>query len=177
METLPEDDLAHGRGRPRFAHLATSPAPVADARSLPCPVRPGHTAQATLHNSECYLPCVRGRRDSCFMIPLLRPPLSSYDAVGVAERYGPAVMERLPRVGCVLAAGGRWWWIVPSQSDVGVNWPSAAVYAVCAVPAGAALRPAPARARQSAQRPGVQVRGTGGDRLRTGDRGRPPLPL
>ncbi|WP_063729525.1 hypothetical protein [Streptomyces sp. RTd22] len=71
------------------------------------------------------------------MIPLLRPPLSSYDAVGVAERYGPAVMERLPRVGCVLGAGGRWWWIVPSQSDVGVNWPSAAVYAVGAVPAGA----------------------------------------
>ncbi|MFI0777616.1 hypothetical protein [Streptomyces sp. NPDC021212] len=72
------------------------------------------------------------------MIPLLRPSSwgREYDAVGVAERHGPAVMERLPRVGCVLAAGGRWWWIVPSQSDIGVNWPSAAVYAVGAVPPG-----------------------------------------
>ncbi|MFD7501883.1 hypothetical protein [Streptomyces sp. NPDC059850] len=74
------------------------------------------------------------------MIPLRRPPSSRpfrrHDAVGVAERYGPEVMARLPRVGCVLAAGGRWWWIVPAQSDVGVNWPSAAVYAVGAVPDG-----------------------------------------
>ncbi|MBL1095603.1 hypothetical protein [Streptomyces coffeae] len=53
-----------------------------------------------------------------------------YDAVGLAERDGRRVMELLPRAGCVLAHGGRWWWIVPPQSDVGVEWPPIALYAV-----------------------------------------------
>lgn len=60
----------------------------------------------------------------------------AYDAVGVAERHGPGVMALLPRAGCVLAGAGRWWWIVPPQSDVGVSWPAPAVYAVGAMVTG-----------------------------------------
>ncbi|MET7901484.1 hypothetical protein [Streptomyces sp. NPDC005336] len=60
-----------------------------------------------------------------------------YDAVGVAERHGSRVMDLLPRAGCVLADAGRWWWIVPPQSDVGVTWPPLARYAVGAQVTGA----------------------------------------
>ncbi|GAA1720693.1 hypothetical protein [Streptomyces yatensis] len=60
----------------------------------------------------------------------------AYDAVGIAERHGPGVMDLLPRAGCVLARAGRWWWIVPPQSDIGVNWPAPAVYAVGAMVTG-----------------------------------------
>ncbi|MFE2447898.1 hypothetical protein ACPEIC_17590 [Stenotrophomonas sp. NPDC087984] len=60
----------------------------------------------------------------------------AYDAVGIAERHGPGVMALLPRAGCVLARAGRWWWIVPPQSDIGVNWPAPAVYAVGATVTG-----------------------------------------
>ncbi|MFJ1991539.1 hypothetical protein [Streptomyces asiaticus] len=60
----------------------------------------------------------------------------AYDAVGIAERHGPGVMALLPRAGCVLTGAGCWWWIVPPHSDVGVDWPAPAVYAVGAMVTG-----------------------------------------
>ncbi|GLV77253.1 hypothetical protein ACH4VS_18785 [Streptomyces hygroscopicus] len=67
----------------------------------------------------------------------------AYDAVGIAELHGPGVMALLPRAGCVLAGAGRWWWIVPPQSDVGVDWPSPAVYAIGAMVAPRGRRTGP----------------------------------
>ncbi|MFF7140071.1 MULTISPECIES: hypothetical protein [Streptomyces] len=51
------------------------------------------------------------------------------DAVSVPARYGPLVLPRLPRVGCVYADRADWWWIVPSDSDVALEWPAPARYA------------------------------------------------
>ncbi|EFG65451.1 hypothetical protein [Streptomyces sp. SPB074] len=55
------------------------------------------------------------------------------DAVGVPEALARRVMGRLPRMGCVFADGGRWWWIVPSGSDVALEWPAPAHYAAGAL--------------------------------------------
>ncbi|WP_371529796.1 hypothetical protein OG302_31090 [Streptomyces sp. NBC_01283] len=71
------------------------------------------------------------------------------DAVSVPARFGPRLMARLPRVGCVYedagadgdAAGARWWWIVPADSDVALEWPSPAYYAAGAVVPGARSAP------------------------------------
>ncbi|MGW4735571.1 hypothetical protein ACWEQC_41590 [Streptomyces shenzhenensis] len=51
------------------------------------------------------------------------------DAVAVPARFGPLVVPRLPRVGCVYADGSHWWWIVPSDSDYALPWPAPAHYA------------------------------------------------
>ncbi|MEV6739821.1 hypothetical protein AB0N14_23915 [Streptomyces sp. NPDC051104] len=51
------------------------------------------------------------------------------DAVAVPARYGPLVLPRLPRLGCVYADRADWWWIVPSDSDVALDWPAPARYA------------------------------------------------
>ncbi|MEV2256333.1 hypothetical protein AB0I94_38285 [Streptomyces sp. NPDC050147] len=66
------------------------------------------------------------------------------DAVSVPARFGPRLMARLPRVGCVYedADAGRWWWIVPADSDVALEWPSPAYYAAGAVVPGAQRAPA-----------------------------------
>ncbi|MES9522155.1 hypothetical protein [Streptomyces capoamus] len=61
-----------------------------------------------------------------------------FDAVAVPDRLGPLVVPRLPRVGCVYADGSRWWWIVPSDSDYALPWPSPAHYAPGALITGAA---------------------------------------
>ncbi|MFF7750023.1 hypothetical protein ACFZCP_12315 [Streptomyces sp. NPDC007971] len=61
------------------------------------------------------------------------------DAVAVPDRLGPLIAPLLPRVGCVYADGTHWWWIVPSDSDYALSWPSPAHY----VPGG--LVPAAAR--------------------------------
>ncbi|MGV9244092.1 hypothetical protein [Streptomyces sp. NPDC003710] len=50
------------------------------------------------------------------------------DAVTVPASYGPLLLSRLPRVGCVYADRADWWWIVPSDSDVALNWPAPARY-------------------------------------------------
>ncbi|MER6527257.1 hypothetical protein [Streptomyces sp. NPDC001508] len=50
------------------------------------------------------------------------------DAVAVPARFGPLVVPRLPRVGCVYADGSHWWWIVPSDSDYELTWPTPAQY-------------------------------------------------
>jgi hypothetical protein len=55
------------------------------------------------------------------------------DTVAVPAVYGRRVMERLPRVGCVYGDGASWWWIVPSDSDVALEWPAPARYAVGAL--------------------------------------------
>ncbi|GHD97661.1 hypothetical protein GCM10010339_00890 [Streptomyces alanosinicus] len=52
-----------------------------------------------------------------------------WDAVAVPDRLGPLVVPRLPRLGCVYTDGARWWWIVPSDSDYALPWPSPAHYA------------------------------------------------
>ncbi len=56
-----------------------------------------------------------------------------YDAVAVPARFGPLMMPRLPRVGCVYADGTHWWWIVPSDSDYALEWPAPARYVTGAV--------------------------------------------
>ncbi|WP_373559192.1 hypothetical protein [Streptomyces sp. SA15] len=55
------------------------------------------------------------------------------DAVAVPAHFGPLVMPRLPRVGCVYANETHWWWIVPSDSDYALEWPAPARYAAGAV--------------------------------------------
>lgn len=55
------------------------------------------------------------------------------DAVAVPDRLGPLVVPRLPRVGCVYTDGSHWWWIVPSDSDYALHWPSPARYAAGAL--------------------------------------------
>ncbi|MFD4525338.1 hypothetical protein ACFWP7_15725 [Streptomyces sp. NPDC058470] len=55
------------------------------------------------------------------------------DAVSVPARFGPLLLPRLPRVGCVYADRANWWWIVPSDSDVALDWPAPAYYATGAV--------------------------------------------
>ncbi|MEU9141530.1 hypothetical protein AB0D33_37285 [Streptomyces sp. NPDC048404] len=55
------------------------------------------------------------------------------DAVSVPAPLGPLLVSRLPRVGCVYADGAHWWWIVPSDSDVALEWPTPAHYVAGAV--------------------------------------------
>ncbi|MGQ5226906.1 hypothetical protein ACW69C_05310 [Streptomyces sp. MN3] len=55
------------------------------------------------------------------------------DAVAVPARFGPLVLPRLPRVGCVYADDAHWWWLVPSDSDYALEWPAPAHYAAGAV--------------------------------------------
>lgn len=55
------------------------------------------------------------------------------DAVAAPARFGPLVLPRLPRVGCVYADRAHWWWIVPSESDYALDWPAPARYAAGAV--------------------------------------------
>jgi hypothetical protein len=55
------------------------------------------------------------------------------DAVVVPAGLGAQLMPRLPRVGCVYADRAHWWWIVPCDSDVALEWPVPARYAAGAV--------------------------------------------
>ncbi|GAA4798761.1 hypothetical protein [Streptomyces ziwulingensis] len=93
-----------------------------------------------------------------------------YDAVGLPREHGERMLHSLPRVGCVFADDRRWWWIVPSGSQIGVEWPPTARYAV-----GARLTdPSWTRtqgARPEAQRPGLL------HAPRAGSPYTPPLPL
>ncbi|MEW2410126.1 hypothetical protein [Streptomyces griseoviridis] len=61
------------------------------------------------------------------------------DAVAAPARFGPLVLPRLPRVGCVYADEAHWWWLVPADSDYALEWPAPAQYA-----AGAVVPDAPA---------------------------------
>ncbi|MGP4042862.1 hypothetical protein [Streptomyces sp. 2A115] len=62
----------------------------------------------------------------------MRVPLGC-DAVAIPARLGPLLMPRLPRVGCVYADSTHWWWLVPSDSDVALEWPAPAQYATGAL--------------------------------------------
>lgn len=64
-----------------------------------------------------------------------------YDAVAVPARFGPLVMPRLPRVGCVYADDAHWWWIVPGDSDYALEWPAPARYATGAAVPGVSGTP------------------------------------
>ncbi|MCL8010697.1 hypothetical protein [Streptomyces sp. AS02] len=55
------------------------------------------------------------------------------DAVAVPARFGPLVLPRLPRVGCVYADETHCWWIVPSDSDYALEWPAGVRYVTGAV--------------------------------------------
>ncbi|WP_237773566.1 MULTISPECIES: hypothetical protein [Streptomyces] len=63
------------------------------------------------------------------------------DAVAVPAALGPGLMDRLPRVGCVYEDGPRWWWIVPADSDVAMEWPAPVSYSAGAVVRDAWRRP------------------------------------
>lgn len=63
------------------------------------------------------------------------------DAVAVPAPFGPLLLSRLPRVGCVYADSAQWWWLVPSESDVALDWPAPAHYATGAVVPDAPLAP------------------------------------
>ncbi|WSQ08321.1 hypothetical protein OG604_11435 [Streptomyces sp. NBC_01231] len=63
------------------------------------------------------------------------------DAVVVPARFGPRLMPRLPRVGCVYADEAHWWWIVPADSDFALEWPAPAQYAAGAVVPDAPTEP------------------------------------
>ncbi|MFI1163697.1 hypothetical protein ACH4UM_08790 [Streptomyces sp. NPDC020801] len=65
------------------------------------------------------------------------------DAVVVPAHFGPLLMPRLPRVGCVYADEAHWWWIVPADSDYALRWPAPAHYATGAVLPGAPRAPLP----------------------------------
>jgi hypothetical protein len=65
---------------------------------------------------------------------LLLPPGQDHtplgcDAVGLPARHGQRLLRQLSRPGCVFADADRWWWIVPSDSDLGLPWPEPAEYA------------------------------------------------
>ncbi|MGC9436825.1 hypothetical protein [Streptomyces sp. WG5] len=53
-----------------------------------------------------------------------------HDAVSTSQEHGERILAGLPRAGCVFADQGRWWWIVPSGSDIGVTWPHGTHYVV-----------------------------------------------
>ena len=55
------------------------------------------------------------------------------DAVAVPAAFGPLLVPRLPRVGCVYADDAQWWWLVPADSDYALEWPAPARYATGAI--------------------------------------------
>ncbi|MFD9907295.1 hypothetical protein [Streptomyces sp. NPDC059063] len=71
----------------------------------------------------------------------MRQPLGC-DAVALPAEFGPRLLERLPRVGCVYEDGPRWWWIVPAESDVALDWPPPTLYSRGAVLPDATREPA-----------------------------------
>ncbi|AJE43097.1 hypothetical protein [Streptomyces nodosus] len=75
------------------------------------------------------VPCTRGRGGRLALPPEVIASLG-YDAVGIPREHGERIKRSLPRVGCVFADDLRWWWIVPSGSDIGVTWPPSTSYAV-----------------------------------------------
>ncbi|MDQ0602654.1 hypothetical protein QF037_006999 [Streptomyces canus] len=63
------------------------------------------------------------------------------DAVAIPARFGPLLMPRLPRAGCVYADDTHWWWLVPSDSDYALEWPTPAQYATGAIVPDAPVAP------------------------------------
>lgn len=86
-----------------------------------------------LRNAMSHLIGARHSREPRGGMRLPLPPTLSAslgcDAVGVPARYGFRLMSHLPRTGCVFADADRWWWVVPSGSDLDLDWPVQAAYA------------------------------------------------
>ena len=59
----------------------------------------------------------------------LQAPLG-HDAVGVDARYGEQIKRSLPRVGCIYAQRDTWWWLVPGQAEIGLDWTPVGEYAI-----------------------------------------------
>ncbi|GGX60646.1 hypothetical protein [Streptomyces fructofermentans] len=69
----------------------------------------------------------------------MRTPLGC-DAVSMPAVFGRILLPRLPRIGCVYADDTQWWWLVPRDSDVALEWPAPARYTAGAVvPSSAGL--------------------------------------
>jgi hypothetical protein len=70
------------------------------------------------------------RRRTHVPVPPGFPSGAHCDVVETSARHGLRILGRLPGAGCVLAEGDRWYWIVPTGSDVDVAWPPLARYLV-----------------------------------------------
>ncbi|MFB8774726.1 hypothetical protein [Streptomyces broussonetiae] len=92
-------------------------------------------------------PLVQDRPARRLRIPARLPASLGYDAVGTLREHGERILASLPRIGCVFADDRRWWWIVPADSHVGVDWPPGVRYSVgarLADPSWTPTRPKPA---------------------------------
>ncbi|MEW2517147.1 hypothetical protein [Actinacidiphila alni] len=56
------------------------------------------------------------------------PPGLGCDVVETSAEHGLRILDCLPSSGCVLARGRQWSWIVPTGSDIDVQWPPATRY-------------------------------------------------
>lgn len=86
----------------------------------PLPFAPGRRPAAV-----CRL---RLLSDLAAELPGELPPELACDAVEVSAEYGRQIMDVLPRAGAVFGTGRRWWWLVPPESHVGLDWPADAHY-------------------------------------------------
>ncbi|WP_159037018.1 hypothetical protein [Streptomyces specialis] len=93
------------------------------------------------------------RRRNPFYLPVNGPDGTECDAAGGSEEHGRRLMTSLPRAGAVFAVGRRWWWVVPSQSQVGLEWPATAHYWAGAGRPRAPRRDRPTRAGRPAAPP------------------------
>ncbi|MFI1094030.1 hypothetical protein [Streptomyces sp. NPDC020917] len=69
------------------------------------------------------------------------PAGTACDVVETSAEHGLRILDCLPNSGCVLTHGDQWSWIVPTGSDIDVEWPSIARYlagAAVAAPEGEA---------------------------------------
>ncbi|WP_188279507.1 hypothetical protein [Streptomyces sp. CBMA29] len=58
------------------------------------------------------------------------PPGLACDVVETSAEHGMRILGCLPSSGCVLTNGRQWSWIVPTGSDIDVEWPSSTRYLV-----------------------------------------------
>lgn len=58
------------------------------------------------------------------------PPGLGCDVVETSAEHGMRILGCLPSSGCVLTNGRQWSWIVPTGSDIDVEWPSTTRYLV-----------------------------------------------
>ncbi|MDT0309533.1 hypothetical protein RM780_21605 [Streptomyces sp. DSM 44917] len=76
-------------------------------------------------------------------LPASAPSGTAGDAVGIPEDHGRRILGCLPRSGAVFACSALWWWVVPPDSQIGLDWPATARYWPNAVRPGAHTQRAP----------------------------------